>query len=168
MMKRTKTVLAAGAAVLAVGAIGGGVAFAASDAGAPNGAVLAAATSSTAPSGGSAAPNAAAPNAHKRHPLLSRIEHGEFSVQTKQGEKVVDVQRGTVTAVNPTSVTVRSPDGFTATYAVGSGSKVRKDKQQSTIGAVQAGDRVLVAAQKSGSTSTVLRLADAGPAPAGH
>jgi len=43
------------------------------------------------------------------------VEHGEFTVHTKTGDKVVDVQRGVVTAVNATSVTVKSTDAGVCT-----------------------------------------------------
>jgi hypothetical protein len=158
MKMRTKTGLVAGAAVLAIAGIGGGVAFAASDHGS-TGTIVAtttAATSTTAPSDTAAHP--------RKHPLLSRAEHAEATVNTKQGPKVVDLQRGSVTSVSPTSVTVRSKDGFTATYAVTSSTKVRKNKQSGAIGEVQNGDRVLVLAVKQGSATTVTRLVDAGPA----
>ncbi|MDX1875516.1 hypothetical protein SBI67_25635 [Mycolicibacterium sp. 120266] len=45
--------------------------------------------------------------------------HGEFVVPDGRGGFQTDiVQRGTVTAVSPTSITARSDDGFTATYVI--------------------------------------------------
>lgn len=156
MLKRTKVALVAG--MSALGLIGTGAAFAA-------------ASSPAAPSPAPTAPSPTAPStakAHQHRALLDRVEHGEVTLSTKQGDKVVDLQRGTVTAVSATSVTVRSTDGFTATYTVGSGTKVRKDKAASTIGNVADGDRVRVVATKTGNTDTATRIGDAGPAPAGH
>ncbi|HWC83404.1 MAG TPA: hypothetical protein VG756_25900 [Pseudonocardiaceae bacterium] len=168
MMKRTKTGLVVGAAVLAIGGIGGGVAFAAGDSGpaTPLSAALTASTSGSAPS--STAPGAPGSTPkHRKHPLLRRVEHAEATLNTKQGPKVIDLQRGAVTAVSPTSVTVRSKDGYTETYAVAPTSKVRQDKKDSTISAVRTGDQVLVVGTKQGDTVTVNRLADRGPA-TGH
>ena len=145
MTKRTKIALVAGTAVLALGGIGGGVAIA---------------SGTTTPATTAATTAAAAPaHPHRARGLLRRAEHAEVTVRTKQGDRVVDVQRGQVTAVSPTSVTVRSKDGFSATYKVAGTSKVRSKKKQSSIAAVHANDRVVVVA----SASTVRRLADAGP-----
>ncbi len=157
MMKRTKMTLAAGVAALALAGIGGGVAFASGDStpGTPSaGTVNATVAASTTP----------AAHPRKARGLWSRVEHGEATVHTKKGDETVDAQRGQVTAVGATSVTVRSTDGFTATYAVGGTSKIRADKQGSTIANVHTGDRVSVIAVRSGNTATVRRLADVGAA----
>ncbi|HVV23569.1 MAG TPA: hypothetical protein VHF06_29300 [Pseudonocardiaceae bacterium] len=161
MTKRTKLVLVAGTAALALAGIGGGVAFASGGSTPPT-------TSSTAPSAtASGTPSSAAKHAHHPRRLLGRlgrVEHGEVTVGTKHGDRVVDVQRGQVTAVSATSVTVRSGDGFTATYAVNSTSKIRADKKQAAISSVHDGDQVAVVALRSGGTATVRGLRDAGPA----
>jgi membrane protein implicated in regulation of membrane protease activity len=163
MTKRTKIALIAGTTVLALAGIGGGVAFAASGgSGAtpiPN-ASLAASTVSGTPSTG-----AATPKARQARSLLARVEHGEVTLRTKKGDETVDIQRGQVAAVSATTVTVRSPDGFTATYTLGTASKVLSKGKASTIGDVHDGDRVNVLATRSGNTLTVRRLGDPGPAP---
>ncbi len=51
-----------------------------------------------------------------RRALARNVEHGEMVVQTKDGDKTIDVQRGTVTAISSTTVTVKSTDGFTETW----------------------------------------------------
>jgi hypothetical protein len=164
MMKRTKVALVAGTAALALAGIGGGVAFATGDSGSaiPATAVATAASvsPSAAPTSGTAATGKA--KAKRLRTLLARTEHGEVTVRTKKGDQVIDVQRGQVTAASTTSVTVKSKDGFTTTYAVTSGSKVRKQKKASAIGDVHTGDRVVVVALHSGNAHTVRRLADAG------
>ena len=149
MMKRSKIALVAGAAALAMAGIGGGIAFAA-DSG-----------PATTPTSPSATPPS--PHAHHgaRHSQGRMMEHGELTVRTATGDQVIDVQRGQVSAVSATSVTVRSADGFTATYTVGSASKVRVQKNTSTIANVHTGDNVGVAATKNGNASTLLRLTDA-------
>lgn len=155
MTKRTKMTLAAGVAALALAGIGGGVAFASGTD-----------TPTAAPSTTATAPTSTTTpaKAHKARSLWSRAEHGEVTVRTKNGDQVIDAQRGQVTAVSPTSVTVRSTDGFTATYTVDSTSKVRANKQTSTIANVHDGDRVGLTALSSGGKATVRGLADAGPA----
>lgn len=82
---------------------------------------------------------------------LGDVQHGEFTTQDSTGKAVVmTVQRGTVTAASATSVTVRSADGFSATYAV-------DDSTRGRAGAVAKDDSVLVVAQKAGSKAVVIR-----------
>jgi hypothetical protein len=156
MTKRTKIALVAGTAVLALAGIGGGVAVASGDTAPATTTPAAAASTTAAAPGGSAA-------ARHRRALLRRAEHAEVTLRTKTGDRVVDVQRGQVTSVGPTSVVVRSKDGFTGTYTVTGTSKVRSKKKAATIGDVRKGDRVVVVGVRAGTTTTVRRLADAGP-----
>ena len=150
MMKRTKIALVAGAAVLAMAGVGGGIAFAADS------------TPTAPPPTSSAATPAqhAAHAAHKARGVLRRVEHGQFTVHTKTGDQVIDVQHGQVTAVSASAVTVKSQDGFTATYTVGGTAKIRVQQKTSAIANVHTGDNVLVAATHSGNTDTLRRLAD--------
>lgn len=162
MMKRTKTMVAAGGVALALAGTGAGVAVAQTSTPTP-----------TPPS--SATPNSATPNGHapknhaqgaKKHAkgLLGHVEHGEFTTHTKSGDKVLDVRRGTVTAVDPGSFTVTSTDGTSATYTTDPATKVRKDKKAAAVNQIARNDRVQVVATKSGSTVTAQRIGDAGPA----
>lgn len=99
-----------------------------------------------------------ADKAHERD-LVKRALHGEVTLRGAK-HRVVDVQRGTVSAVSATSITVRSTDGFTATYVVDATTKIREAKEKATIAAVKTGDRVRVVATKDGSTLTATRIAD--------
>ena len=107
------------------------------------------------------APSSSAPAKHRA--LAQRAEHGEIVLHGKAGDRTVDVQRGVVTAASPTSVTVRSTDGFTATYAFTPTSKVRKQKAASQPSAVAVNDRVGVVAAKGPQGLTVRGLRDSGP-----
>lgn len=161
MTKRTKIALIAGTAVLALAGIGGGMAFAAGTAGPATTAVLTANT--TGDTQATATP--ATPKAHHRgRSLLARAEHGEVTVHTKKGDETVDIQRGQVTSVSATTVTVRSTDGFTAVYTLGSTSKVASKGKPSSMANVHDGDRVNVIAIRDGNTLTIRRLGDPGPA----
>ncbi|WP_406832345.1 hypothetical protein ABEG17_05845 [Pedococcus sp. KACC 23699] len=84
---------------------------------------------------------------------LGNVQHGEFTAQDAAGTSVVmTVQRGTVTAASTSSVSVKSADGFTATYAV----------DGSTRGGATSwtkGDSVLVVAQKAGARAVLIRAA---------
>ncbi len=142
MTRRTRTALIAGAAAAALVA-GGGVAYAVS-----------------APTSTTTTPSASAPAKTKHHKtLLGRVAHGEVTLDGKQ-HRVVDVQRGLVQSVSSTSISVKSDDGFTATYTVNGDSKVRKDGKAASIGDVHNGDKVVIAATKANGTDTVNRLAD--------
>jgi hypothetical protein len=94
-----------------------------------------------------------------RHKLVQfafgrRALHGEAVVQTDDGTKTVDVQRGTVTAVDATSMTVKSADGFTLTWTFGDGIKVVKDRAQASTSALTVGTTVGVAGERTGNTTT--------------
>lgn len=105
-----------------------------------------------------ASPSAAAPatgqdkhqDKHKARGILDtkRVLHGEFVVTAKGGSRVVDVQRGTVTTVSTASVSLKSSDGFTGTYAVSATVRVRKSGAKADIAAVKVGDAVVVVATK--------------------
>src|SRR4029079_19352332 len=58
--------------------------------------------------------------------LLGRVLHGELTVRAGDGTRAEEVQRGRLTAVSSSSVTVVSTDGFSATYKVTSSTVVRK------------------------------------------
>ena len=91
---------------------------------------------------------------HKARPALHsdavrRGPHGSFVT--------VGTQRGTVTAVSPTSLTARSADGFERTYVLGPDSKVRLDKKDATVTDLKVGEKVGVTALQTGSTWTARR-----------
>jgi hypothetical protein len=108
---------------------------------------------------GDAAGPAAGAGARERfggRALLRRLEHGTLTLQTRAGDKTVDLQRGTVSAVSPTSISVRSHDGFAAVYAVTSATRVRTAAGVVTIGSVHQGDTVFVIA----SDGKAIRILD--------
>lgn len=90
---------------------------------------------------------------------LGGVVHGQLTVpKSGGGYQTLDVQRGTVTAVNSTSISVKSTDGYTASYAVTS--KTVVDAQAAGIGSVKKGDTVFVTATVSGSTATAANVLD--------
>jgi hypothetical protein len=106
MLKRTAAVLV-GTLVLA----GGAYAYADTPSTAP----------STAPA---SAPAAAHPGYDHRGPLR-RVVHGDLIVRTKDGFENVTVDRGKVTAVSASSITIERPDGVSVTKAVTAETKFR-------------------------------------------
>jgi hypothetical protein len=110
------------------------------------------------------------PTAQPRHPdrrqrpkfrrfarLAARALHGEVTLAGEQ-HRVVAFQRGPVEKVSDTSLTVKSEDGYTATYVVSADTVVRRDGDKVKIADVKAGDHVRVVANKEGSTLKAFRL----------
>jgi hypothetical protein len=92
---------------------------------------------------------------HKRlHFAFRHTLHAEGVVQTDEGLKTVVVQRGTVTAASPTSITVKSSDGYTVTWTVVDTTKVIVNRARSEISAVAVGAEVGVAGSKEGDATT--------------
>ena len=150
MQTKTMIIGAAAVAVALTGGIGATIASADTPSPAPS------ASPSSSPSTG------AKDKAAKKHRSLeARALHGEVTLGGKK-HRVVDFQRGAVEKVSGTSLTVRSADGFTATYVVDAQTKVRKDKAQAEIADVRVGDKVRVVAPQDGSTSTAKRIVDRG------
>jgi hypothetical protein len=95
---------------------------------------------------------------HKRH--LNRVLlrkntlHGEVVVQTKDGTKTLAVQRGTVTAINDTTITVKSTDGYTQTWKFGDPIRVFERRNTVQPKDIAVGTQVGVAGTKDGDTST--------------
>ena len=148
-----KTMIIGAAAAVAVALTGGiGATIASADTPSPTPSV----SPTTSPSTGSK------DKADKKHrSLQARALHGEVTLAGKK-HRVVDFQRGAVEKVSGTSLTVRSADGFTATYVVDAQTKVRKDKTEAQIADVEVGDKVRVVAPQDGSTSTAKRIVDRG------
>jgi hypothetical protein len=82
--------------------------------------------------------------------------HGEFVVPDgASGYTTVVTQTGKVTAISPTSITVRSEDGFSQTYVI----------PQPAGGAAPfaVDDQVTVHATRTGQTATVTNIGVGGP-----
>jgi len=154
MVKRTKTVVAAGVLVLVLGGAGAGAAIAQT-------------TSTPAdPHTGehyAGKDHRSKDHAGRHHDGLGGVEHGELTVRTETGDKVLDVQRGVVTAVDATSLTVKSVDGFSATYTLDATTKVHKDEKAAAVSDVAVNDQVKVRATKTSTSVTAERIGDAGP-----
>lgn len=112
--------------------------------------------------------------------------HSESVVKTADGTFETHLsQQGTVDAVNETSITVKSEDGFSQTYAVNAGTRILKfpapaadgspatgedgkrlKPSEGTIAEITAGGSVRVSGVKSGDSVTAERIvegAGAGP-----
>jgi hypothetical protein len=80
---------------------------------------------------------------------LGDVQHGEFTVDRDGKAVVMTVQRGEVTKASDTSLTVKSSDNFSATYAL-------SDDTRGKTNAVEVGDSVLVIAEKTGAKAVLV------------
>lgn len=88
---------------------------------------------------------------HQQKVMLRRnVLHGEAVVQTKNGPVTVMVQRGAVTAIDDTSVTVKSTDGFTLTWTFHEDLKVIEKRESIQPGEVEIGTAMALAGPKTG------------------
>jgi len=166
-----RPLILAGVAVTALLA-GAGVAMAATSGSPESG------TAAVSPAGGTVA--TPSPSARPDFPHLGRpggfgigfggpfgAVHGQFVVpRSGGGYQTIDTQRGSVTAVSATSITVRSADGFSKTYQVASSTNV--DARRNGIAAVKTGHQVMVTATDGGSTATATSILDFNLLPAMH
>jgi hypothetical protein len=84
--------------------------------------------------------------------------HGEFVIKNGSTYITVDTQIGTVTAVDNSSITVKSEDGFEKKYAVTADTAV--DAKRDGIASVKTNDTVVITAKVSGSTATATTIND--------
>jgi len=100
---------------------------------------------------------------HGRAEALRRAVHATWVSENKKTKTFTthDAIRGQVSAVSPTSITVRAADGVSETYVLNSGTKVytRANKAAASISEVKTGDPVWVAG--TGTTKlTASRVVD--------
>jgi len=180
--RRVRPGVAAGVALVAVAA-GAGIGYAATHHGSP--ATSTAASALSAGTSASPSPSASAlpgnPGMHGWRAGIGPggnfvfglgigaggVVHGQVVVpKSGGGYQTLDVQRGTVTAVSSSSLTVKSSDGYSATYTVSSSTIV--DAKSAGIGSVKTGDSVVVTATVSGSTATAANVTDLSAIKAGR
>jgi hypothetical protein len=86
---------------------------------------------------------------HRAKARLRGALHGTWVTRNKKTNSFTthDAIRGQVSAVSPTSITVKAADGVTESYVVNADTKVRSraTKTAASIADVKAGDRVRVA-----------------------
>lgn len=95
-----------------------------------------------------------------RRPMVSALAlHGTFVVPDGDGGyRTVVTQRGEVTAVSDTSLTVRSKDGFDATYRLTNDTDVLGGSRG--VGDIAKGDKVGIAADRTGAVNTATHVVD--------
>lgn len=110
-------------------------------------------------------------------PGLGQAEHGEVAIGGANGAAATTVRfvRGQVMAVSPTSITVKSTDGFSGDFVVNAETKVRSPKRGARgrssapqvlgISAVKVGDTVMAIGNVAGNavTATTVLIMSADP-----
>jgi hypothetical protein len=157
-MNKAAKMVAAGLGTLAVaGGIGAGIANADPE---PTPSANPTAVATASPTASPAdKPGQRADAKGKHRALLRRALHGEATLGGRQ-QQVVVFQRGIVEAVSATSMTLKSEDGFTATYVLNSKTRVRKQRQPATASDVEVKDKVRMLATKDGSVLTAKVVRD--------
>ncbi|HEY2887292.1 MAG TPA: DUF5666 domain-containing protein [Candidatus Limnocylindrales bacterium] len=101
--------------------------------------------------------------------LLNRVVRGDLTVRAKGGTFVqVHYERGKVSAVSATSITITGPDGKGATFAVTATTKVRSQGKLEAIGDLSVGQNAMVFGTVSGSTYTAVLVHGIVARPAGN
>ncbi|HET7310110.1 MAG TPA: hypothetical protein VFJ17_02165 [Mycobacteriales bacterium] len=94
-----------------------------------------------------------------------RLLHGEATVQKPGGgTMVVRFQHGVISDVSASTMTVKSTDGFTATYTVDKTSSISLNGADGTLSKLAKNDQVRVLAVQSGSSSVAKMVLDGVPA----
>jgi hypothetical protein len=158
-MNNAAKMVVAGLCTLALlGGIGAGIAYADPE---PTPSANPTAGTTASPADKTGHQGAAADRNGKHRGLLRRALHGEATLGGQQ-QRVVVFQRGIVETASATSMTLKSEDGFTATYVLTSETRVRKQRQPATASDVETKDKVRVLATKDGSVLTAKIVRDYG------
>jgi hypothetical protein len=96
----------------------------------------------------------------REHRLAERGLHGEATIKTAKGFQVVDGQRGKVTAISATSISLTSEDGYAATYVISGDTRFRVDGKSAKVTDIHQGATVTVRATVAGGTRTATVVAD--------
>ncbi len=100
------------------------------------------------------------PQQGRRGAGMGRALHGSETVQTGPSTySLIDNQVGLVTANDGTIVTIRSVDGFSATYAFDANSRVRKDRAKAAISDLKVGDKVRLRATEQAGGNPIVTIA---------
>jgi hypothetical protein len=174
--RRRLTKTAAGLAVILGAGAGGAAVASATSAGASTNTPAASATPSTSTSPGAPVPFRRFPAGPGSAPAMgpgamlpfgalgggfgsAGAIHGTFTVKGPNGSyETIDTQYGTAEAVSSSSITVKSADGFSQTYTVGSSTVVFAKPKGIT--SVKVGDTVSIQGVVSGSVVKAERVLD--------
>jgi len=101
--------------------------------------------------------------------LLGRVLRADVTVLKKDGTTmVVHSERGEITAVSASSITVKGLDGVSTTFAVTADTRVREKGREAKIADLEVGDRVIVFGKASGAGYDALLIRSARKPPFGQ
>lgn len=93
-----------------------------------------------------------------------KVLHGEATVEAPDGTtKVVVSQSGDITDVTDSTITVKSTDGFEATYTIDKNTRISLNGSDGAVSSLKKGDTVHIFGTKSGSTSHANAVMDGMP-----
>jgi len=93
-----------------------------------------------------------------------RVLHSEATVKAPDGTtKVVVSQSGDITDITDSTITVKSTDGFEATYTIDKNSRISLNGSDGAMSSLKKGDTVRVFGTKSGSTNHANAVMDGMP-----
>lgn len=88
-----------------------------------------------------------------------RVQHGEAAVTLPDGSTAtVRVQAGEVTAVDDSSITVKSPDGVEQSWPTSGSTKVDKAHSAAALADINVGDHVVVSGKVSAGSVSADRI----------
>lgn len=94
-----------------------------------------------------------------RHPLLARTVRAELTVVKADGTTIlVHFERGQVTAVSSTSITIQGRDGKGASFTVTDKTRVRANGHEIKLSDVKVGDRAMVLGVDQDGTYTAFLI----------
>ena len=94
-----------------------------------------------------------------------KVLHGEATVQKPGGgTSVVRFQNGVISSISGSTMTVKSTDGYTATYTVDKTSRITLNGADGTLSKLSKNDQVRVLAVQTGSSNVAKMVLDGVPA----
>ncbi|MGH3714670.1 MAG: hypothetical protein ACRDT4_14600 [Micromonosporaceae bacterium] len=87
---------------------------------------------------------------HGHRKIGKRVLHGELVISTKKGPQTILLQRGTITAIDGDSMTVKSADGHTVTWTFAKNLRVIERRKTVNGDALKVGEKIGVVGGKTG------------------
>ena len=92
-----------------------------------------------------------------------RVLHGEATVDTGDGTKVLANQSGEIASIDGDTITVKSSDDFTRDYTIDKDTRIVLDGTDGALSSLETGDTVHVTAQKDGAAYHAQLVVDGAP-----
>ncbi|HET7517672.1 MAG TPA: hypothetical protein VFN05_08250 [Actinomycetes bacterium] len=93
-----------------------------------------------------------------RHALGRRVLHGEVTVQTDEGVKILVLARGEVTALSKDAITIKSSDGVETSFVLNGDTRYGFRNEPAPNAELKVGDTAFAAGEKSGSGAVAKRV----------